>query len=249
MNGPVKSAARVLDILEFFCTIDEPIGVTELALRLDIPKSSAQALLLTLARRGYLTRDDSLYRMPEEIKPLWDGGARVRLLGIAEPQMQAMVDETGESAFLGVLTSTLKVQYLAKVSSPNAIRYDASLAPLRPAHCTSIGLAILAYSPRYPFDREILQAFTPHTVVDPEELRRILEAARKAGFAEVRDGHVEGASGVSAPIFGRDGKAIAAVNIGAPTWRYDRNRSHLITVVQDAAARLSTELGAVPGKN
>ena len=56
LNG-VKSASRVLDLLEIFAAAPSPLGVSELARRLSIPKSSVSALLRTLLLRGYLERD------------------------------------------------------------------------------------------------------------------------------------------------------------------------------------------------
>ena len=242
MNDQVKSASRVLDILELFSGVAEPMGVSDVAKRLNLPKSSAQALLLTLAARGYLVRDGAEYVLPPELRGGWVGGMRTRLQSIAGPVMERAAQESGESLFIGMLTPTGQVQYLAKAVSAQEIRYDAALQPLRPAHCTSMGLAILAHTPGYDPVSVAFQAYTPHTITDPAQIARLLAHARRDGYAEIFDGHVEGASGVSAPIFGASGAVVAALNIGAPTWRYQRNRERLIGIVRREAQAITALL-------
>ncbi|WP_296558868.1 IclR family transcriptional regulator [Pigmentiphaga sp.] len=248
MNDSVKSATRVLDLLELFSVETGPLGVSEVAKKMSIPKSSAQALLLTLAGRGYLVRDESGYLLPAEMRGGWVGGMRNRLLSLATPVLGEMAQESRESAFVGVLTGGGDVQYLAKAVSPQEVRYDASLEHLRPIHCTSMGLVFLAHAPERNLSRWLqasrLAAITSTTEVDPETIRTWLPGIREHGYAEIRDGNVEGASGVSAPIFGPSNNVIAALNLGAPTWRYENARQTLIKIVKREAANISRALGA-----
>lgn len=247
MNDSVKSATRVLDLLELFTLVPETMGVSDVAKRLEIPKSSAQALLLTLVGRGYLTRDGGGYSLPAELRGGWVGGIRSRLLGIAAPVMKRMAEESGESAFVGMITGGGKVQYLAKAVSPKEVRYDASLAHLRPVYCTSMGLVVLAHLPEAQVGRwlkpALLVPVTPRTETDPAKIGQMLRQARKDGYAEVRDANVEGASGVSAPIFGPGGAVIAGLNLGAPSFRYESARGDLIRIVCREAAAITASLG------
>ena len=80
MNSAVKSAVRVLDLLEFFSVSEEPMGVSELSRLMLIPKSSMQALLGTLVARGYLERVPGGYQLSTQQKEQgWVGGALARL--------------------------------------------------------------------------------------------------------------------------------------------------------------------------
>ena len=56
-RDPVKSARRVLEILERFEAEKRPLGVSEIAQVLGYPLSSTSMLLNTLARLGYLNLD------------------------------------------------------------------------------------------------------------------------------------------------------------------------------------------------
>jgi len=78
-------------------------------------------------------------------------------------------------------------------------------------------------------------------MTDPVVLRRALARARKDGFAEVRDGNVEGASGVSAPIF-YNGVAKAALNLGSPSARFNTARMSMRTAVVEGAAEVTRML-------
>jgi IclR family transcriptional regulator, pca regulon regulatory protein len=243
MNAQVKSAARVLDVLELFAASPIALGVTEVARKLDIPKSSAQGLLTTLAGRGYLAREAATYFQPPELRDGgWAGGLRMRLLALAKPILENIAQESGESAFLGTLVGN-KVQYLAKAVSGHEVRYDASLSQLRPVYCTSIGLAILAHrDPSFAsaiLNRTKITKITPNTVTDRETIDRMLDRARQLGFAEVKDANLLGASGVAAPVFGPRGEVLAGLSIGAPTSRYAVARKQLAKIVAAKAATLS----------
>jgi DNA-binding IclR family transcriptional regulator len=243
MNGQVKSAARVLDLLELFAASSVALGVTDVARKLGIPKSSAQGLLMTLAGRGYLAREGAAYFLPPELRDGgWVGGLRARLLALAEPLLQSIARESGESAFLGVLVGN-DIQYLAKSVSPHEVRYDASLSTHRPIYCTSIGFAILSHlDPAVAagiLKRTKIKKVTPNTVTDRDMINRMLDRAKQLGFAEIKDSNVIGASGIAAPVFGPSGEVIAALSIGAPTSRYVEARKQLAEIVVTRAAALS----------
>jgi len=252
MNGAqksdlVKSAARVLDVLEMFALTLEPLGVSEVARRLDIPKSSAQSLLTTLSARAYLDRNGSGYALPPTLRGVgWVGGQVARLIRVAQPIMRRIADASGESAFLGVLTPEHMIRYVAKEASTNEVRYDAALSHLRPVYCTSIGLVILAFKPQREGDvllRDLsLKKITPYTITDRALLRTMLARIRVQGYAEVRNANVNGASGVSAPIFGPDAEVLAGLNLGSPSSRYAKARTRMIREVVEAAGELSRQL-------
>jgi DNA-binding IclR family transcriptional regulator len=251
MNEPqksdlVKSAARVLDVLEMFALAPEPLGVSEVARRLGIPKSSAQSLLATLSARAYLDRDGSGYLLPPALRGAgWVGGQQAQLVRAAQPIMRRIADASGESAFLGVLTPDLMVRYLAKAVSSNEVRYDAALLHLRPAHCTSIGLVILAFKPQGEGEAMLrdlpLRKITPSTVTDRALLRTTLARIRARGYAEVRNANIDGASGVSAPVIGPEAQVLAGLNLGCPSSRFARERSRMIREVVEAAGELSRQ--------
>jgi len=243
----VKSAVRVLDILELFSVVSEPIGVSEIARMMAIPKSSAQALLTTLVGRGYLIRAGSGYEMMGTYREDgWVGGALSRVLRFAEPMMQALAQKTGESAFLSVLAPNFEMKYISKAVSPNVVRYDAPLASLRPAYCVSSGIAILAWLREAEIERFFktvkLVPVTEHSPEDESTIRALLEKARRLGYAELSNSNVPGASGVSAPVVDPTGHPLAALTLVGPTERFMKARVDLRNQVAEAAQELSRRI-------
>lgn len=244
----VKSASRVLDLLELFSEVRGAMGVSDVSRRLAIPKSSAQGLLATLAARGYLERRGSAYVLPEGLEDgRWVGGVRSRLIRLAQPAMDRMARESGESVFLGVMTENLDIQYVAKAISAAELRYDASLEHRRAAYSTTIGLVCLAQMNEAAlaayFARVRLRPLTERTVTNEQLLRKLLQRVRRQGYAELRDTNHMGVSGVSAPVFGPGGGVVAGLNLGAPTSRFARARDRLVAIARREAADLSARLG------
>jgi IclR family acetate operon transcriptional repressor len=226
MNA-VKSALRVLEVLEHLAAAPEPVGVSEISRELAIPKSSAFMLLSTLESRGYVEGDPqrrfSLNRIFTEGRP-WVGGSYAALMRAARPAMQALAHSTGESSFLGVARDAQTAEYIAKVVSGHEVRCDAELHEPRPLHSTSVGMVLLAFQDEELTGRFLasrLERVTPKTLYEPRQLRRELAAIRERGFAIARDTNSAGASGIAAPVFTGKGRVIAALNLAAPTSRFE----------------------------
>ena len=247
----VKSAMRVLDLLEVLAASPEALNLTDLARRLAIPTSSASALLATLTKRGYVTRNGgSLYRLAESAGRGWVGGPYAGLVNVARPVMNEMVERTGETAFLGTLTPGGHVQYLDKVVSPKVIRYDTEMSQLRPAHATSIGKVMLAFLPdaevAAKLRREGLPQLTPRTITSRSVFLDELARIRRDGVTVNVDERVVGAAGVAAPIRSASGQVIAALNLSAPTARFQQMRAQMTNAVVWGAEEISRHVGYRP---
>ena len=239
----VKSAARILDVLELMAGLNQGIRVNELARQLAMPKSSASSLVATLEGRGYIRAATDGYRLADTHRRSgWVGGITAALVRASRPIMEELVAKTGESAFLGVPTQTLEIRYVAKVVSDNPLRYDGELAALRPAYCTSIGQVILASLSSDALDRYFetheLTAVTSRTVTDEKILRKTLAQARARGYVTIADSHVLGASGAAASIFAEE-RVVAGLALIAPSARFDPERKRIIPSVVEAAKRIS----------
>jgi DNA-binding IclR family transcriptional regulator len=246
----VKSAARILDVLELLAGMSGGVRVNEMARQLAMPKSSASALLATLQGRGYVHPGADGYRLADAYRSAgWVGGMPAALVRAGQPVMERLVARTGESAFLGVPTTEMDIRYVAKVVSDHPLRYDVELTALRPAYCTSIGQVVLASLDPDALDRYLathpLTRLTPRTVTDPKALRRILAKARSEGYVTIADSSVMGASGVAAPVH-VEGRVAGGLAVIAPDARFDANRARIVPAVVDAAAEIGRTL-AGPG--
>ena len=246
----VKSASRVLDLLEMFAVIPVPLGVSEVARRLRLPKSSAQALLQTLTTSGYLVRIGLEYEMDPTLKGGgWVGGLRWHLVRLAKPILAESAALSGETVILGLIQPDFYVRYIAKVVSPQAVHYDPALDPPRPTHSCSTGLLHLASLPEQEFEDWLSRTeLTPHarnTVTDPKILRAMMPKIREQGYAESMDGYANGASGISYPVIDVMGRMLGAIHLSAPTERYLRDRAKISKEARQAAGRLSKALQAL----
>lgn len=250
VNDNVKSAARVLDILELLSRSDTPMALKDLVSVLALPKSSAHALLRTLQSRGYVERDAAdRYALNESLRQSsgWIGGPEAHLAGVARPVMDELRDALEESVFLGVRAARGDVKVIAKSVSRAQIRYDSGDAGLRPAYCTGMGRVLLAFwdkkSTAAYLMRTRLRAYTPNTVTDAGKLRALLTKVAADGYAVLEEEYVLGGSATAAPVFGGDGTVVAALNVGTVSARYPAAKAKIIRGVVRAAATISQRLG------
>jgi DNA-binding IclR family transcriptional regulator len=142
----IKSAARVLHVLEFFDEVKRAVSVAEIAEHHDWPHSSTSALMASLVSLGYLHYDAS--------KRTYLPSMRVALLGdwiqgnlLREGQlmrlMQHLNDETGETIVLASQNG-LHSQYLRVIQGTNALRLHLHIGTLRPMFGSGTGSMLLS---------------------------------------------------------------------------------------------------------
>lgn len=225
--GGHRAAKRALELIEQVAASTEPIALSELARRLDMPKSSAHALTRTLSDEGYLARDArGAYSLgPRLMSLLGQLPSQYELPRLARPIMRHLVDATGETALLGVRHGA-GIVYIEQVESPQFVRYVAPLGERRSLHCTSIGKIYLARLPAKEANDFLrsrkLQALTSHTKRDVDELVRELEIVRLQGYAINDQESVEGVTAVAVPVHEGgtgDGVLVAGLSVVGPSDR------------------------------
>ena len=149
----LRSVERALDALELLAAAGQGgLTLTELAERLAVAKSSAFALLHTLAARGYAAesggRLDRTYRLGMALAKLGDAAERQSpLIVLAMPVLQSITDGTGLTARLVVPDGPYAVA-VARVDAPGTVRFASYLGAREYPHCTSAGKALLAALPQ-----------------------------------------------------------------------------------------------------
>jgi DNA-binding IclR family transcriptional regulator len=172
--------------------------------------------------------------------------ARLEVRQVARPYLEALAQDTGETAFLGIRNSE-KILYIDKALPESAIRMDAPLGVSRPYNCTAVGKVILAHLPAAEFERlantEGFVQLTPHSITDSTRLSVELETIRQNGYALDREEFRVGAACVAAPIYDHDGKITAAITVAGPA---DRIQAQLESIVERVLAN-SREISARMG--
>lgn len=249
-DSEVKSAVRVLEILELLARAQKPLMLKAIVAELGYPKSSTFNLLATLVSRAYVTRDESeTYRIHEAFRngPGWFSGRDAQLIATAQPLMDALRDAEGESVFLGVLRRDGRTRLLAKSVSHQAVRYDSDLTVFESSFCTAVGRVLLAHwrpekTAAY-LARERIVRITPHTVIDRVRIRRLIERVRTNGYSISDEESVLGGSGVAAPVRDTTGEVIAALAIAVVSARFASSRERMVAAVVRNATELSSRLG------
>lgn len=253
MPDNVLSAARVLDLVELIAASQDGVLLREATARLKAPKSSTLMLLRTLVNRGYARRDplSDRYMLTDHYRSGafgWVVDPYARLVATARPVMDALSQELGESMTFGVCDRAGYARVLTQVVADVEVRYTANISRPIPLYCTAIGRVLVSRRPEAEWRGLIGQgpfpAITRHTVIDPDEILRIIDRARDDGHAIVMEEFALGGTGVAAPVLDADGQALGALNMGCVTNRFDEKRERVVAAVIAGARSLGEQLRA-----
>jgi DNA-binding IclR family transcriptional regulator len=245
----VRNAAR---LLMQFSAKDREFGVSDLARRLGLGKSTVHRLLVTLASEHLVEQDPDTgrYRLGLAVYDL--GAAVATGLDLHEavmPSMEQLRAATGETVQVAVLDGR-EVVYIERLDSPNTLRLFLEVGRRNWAHCTGTGKLLLAYLSPDELDALLegweLPRITEHTITDPERLREELKEIRSRGYAQNREESEIGVVSLSGPIRDATGRIRAALSVAGPTPRMDPLLDRIILAIQEMAAEASRRLGWKP---
>jgi IclR family KDG regulon transcriptional repressor len=220
----LSSVATAIALLKAFSEDEVDIGVSTLARRLGIAKSTVHRLATTLVSEGMLEQnpENGKYRLGIALFGL---GALVRrrmdVSTEAKPYLFDLRETTGETVHLAILDGT-EIMYVYNLESMQAIRMRSDVGVRKPAYCTAEGLAIVAFQPPAVVDEILargLKARTPKTNTDPDSFRRALASVRERGYAIEDEESEAGMRSLAAPIRNGAGEVVAAVGVAGPVQR------------------------------
>ena len=144
------------------------------------------------------------------------------------------------------------VVYIDKIESSQGgagLKMASHIGLRVPAHATSVGKVLLADLGDKALDnllgREDLARLTDHTITRLSDLKDHLARVRDQGFAVDNEENEQGIRCVAAPIRNDTGRAVAAVSISSPAFRWDREDTveMLKKAVVKTAGDVSGKLG------
>jgi DNA-binding IclR family transcriptional regulator len=243
----VQSIERAFSVLEALA--DGPLGVTEVADRVSLPKSTVARLLGSLAHEGAVEqvpgRTD--YRVGGRIVTLAAGVRPTRsLVALARPHLVQLAATVGEAAGLSIPDGFL-VHYVDQVDSLHPVGIRDWTGTRLPMHAVSSGLIFLAHMHPGDIDAFLaspLERYTPTTVIDPAVIRDRLRQTLLDGYAWARDEVADGISSLAAALADEDGEVVAAIHVHGPSYRFPANgaEERLSGEVVATAARISASL-------
>jgi IclR family KDG regulon transcriptional repressor len=244
--GPkrLSSVATAVRLLKSFSEGEAEIGVTSLAKRLGVAKSTVYRLATTLVAEGMLeqNRENEKYRLGIALFGL---GALVRqrmnVSTEARPHLFDLREATNETVHLALLDGN-DILYVYDLESNQAIRMRANLGQRKPALMTAEGRAMLAFLPDALDD--VLRHSPPKAAADLPRLRAALELVRREGFAREDQESERGMRSVAAPIRNAAGRVVAAVGVAGPVQRLsDEMLATYGPLVVETANVISLRLG------
>lgn len=242
----MKSVGRALEVLE--CVSDlQPIGVSDIARKLDEPKSSIQRALDTLASGRWIARDASN-------PSLWVVAVRTAMLGrnfegeinineVALSYMETLRQETQETIHLAVPREASMV-LIERLESPHPLRYVEPLGEPASIFRTATGKSILAHLAPERLDA-LLGGHGDEIEAGGDTKAGLLEELaliRKHGYSTTSRWRSE-VYATASVIKGRDGEPIAALSISVPMVRMSQElKQRYAELVTAAAKEISARL-------
>ena len=184
----VKTALRVIEIIEIFAKEQKPLSLSELAKELNAPNSSCLALIRTLMSLGYLyetNRRQGYYPTSRLLAMALKINQADPILERVQPSLQELSRITGETTVFGKLSADKHVIYLDIVHSENPIRYVAMPGEIKQIHSNSLGKALFS---EFSSDEQAAicktLSFERHnekTIVDTDEFMLHIQEEKKLG--------------------------------------------------------------------
>lgn len=245
----VSSVLKVFGILQALGD-EREIGITELAQRVMMSKSTVYRFLQTMKTLGYVSQEGESEKYALTLK-LFELGAKslqnADLIRIADLQMRQLSRLTHETIHLGALDED-SIVYIHKIDSLYNLRMYSRIGRRNPLYSTAIGKVLLAWR-----DEQDVQAIlqpvtfvrtTENTVGSVAALMPLLNGIRGQGYAEDNEEQEMGIRCLAVPVFDRFGVVIAGLSLSFPTLRFsEEQKADYVAMLHRAAAQVSAQMG------
>lgn len=244
----VQSLARGLAVIRAFDADHPELSLSDVARMTGLNRAAARRFLHTLVELEYVRTDGRRFSLGPRVLELgYSYLSSLTLPELALPAMERLVERVHESCSMAVLDGG-EVVYVARVPTKRIMSVTISVGTRFPAYATSMGRVLLAHQPLDWLDSYLatarLEPLTPRTVTDPERLREILDQVRSDGYCLVDEELEVGLRSMAAPIRGKQGRVLAAINVSAHISRGPAEliRKDLLPPLLDTAYEISNDV-------
>lgn len=249
-KNPVQSAERIFLVMEMLADNGE-MGLMEISAVLGLHKSTVHRLLMSLIYMGYAKQDETSQKYMLSYKIVSMAGKlldRMDIMQVAKPYLERLSDLSGEAVHL-VAREDNNILYIYKIEAKvGTIRMVSHVGMVHPMYCSGVGKAIMATLPekelRQIWNESVIEKKTEKTIVDYEEMLRVLEEVKRNGYALDDEENEKGVRCIAACLKSYQNEVKYAFSISGPTSRMTRERVKELSVdVKKVQEELSRELG------
>jgi DNA-binding IclR family transcriptional regulator len=244
----VPALERGLLILEHLAQSRRGVTLSQLTSKLQLPRSTGHALLLTYQRCGYVQRDKETgrYRLGSRLHTL----ANMALAGHTlrthcSSYLHRLMQETGATVHLAVMEQG-EVILIDRVEPTGTAKLATWVGKRMGLHCTALGKALIAHLPHAVLDELVrkqgLIRYNENTIASMRKLRSTCEQVRQLGYAVDDEEEEIGVRCIGAPVHNDKGDAVAAISISGTKAQFEDIPAKA-AVVKQTAASLSQHIG------
>jgi len=241
----VQSVEKAFRVLQAFDGTRKSLSLSQLVETTGLDMSAAQRFTHTLAKLGYLQKDEETRRFELTVKALDFGYHYTRSSSLVEralPYLMHISKTVEETVNLTVLDGT-EIVFISRFMSRHVLNNDVIIGTRLPAYCTAPGIAILSrLAPERAaavLDRSDLRPFTPMTTWDRTELLAKISRSAEQGYATAFEEYFHGDLSLAAAIVDQHGCPIGAINIAVSSSRYTAEQAQVKFAHLVVAAALS----------
>lgn len=245
----VQVIDRTFDIIELLALESQGLGVSDVARKLSLNKSTAYRILNAITERGYLEKTgEGIYRLGMQFVELASTKlSSIELTTEAKPFLNDLTNRLGQSSHIAILDGSDAV-YIDKVEVAKNLRLYSQIGKRIPVYCSGLGKSLLLDAE----DKTILSLLsqcqmtklTETTLLTAEDVLMEIREARKRGYTVDNEEHDIGIRCIAAPIYDYRRKIIAAVSLAGPSAFFLPEREdELSKEVLYAAEQISARMG------
>lgn len=215
----VPALERGLLILEHLARSRRGVTLSHLTQKLQLPRSTGHALLLTFQRCGYVQRDEETgrYRLGFRLHALAKMSlSGVSLCGHAAPVLYQLMQTTGLTVHLAILEDGEAI-LIDRIEPPGAPKLATWVGKRMGLHCTALGKVLIARLPELELDhiirRQGMIRYNENTIVSMKKLRMACSEIQQLGYAIDDEEEEIGVRCIGAPVCNSMGEVVAAISI------------------------------------
>lgn len=222
----VLSLARGLRVIESFEGHHEGRSTAEIANTTGLSRAAVRRILYTLELLGYVERSRQVYRLKTQVLRLgFSFLSSSSVVEAARPILENISEQLHESSSMSMLDGG-QIVYVARSAASRILAAGLSVGSRLPAYCTSMGRVLLASLPDDQLNAYLRdlkpKSYTPKTLTRIPQIRKAILQARTDGYSIVDQELESGLRSIAVPVFARDNRVVAAINVGTHVSRVDR---------------------------